>query len=368
MKKLTLLLVAISFLLSVSAADKGKTINPGNKAIHYSGRVQASADQVMFNWPGVSFQCRFTGKSLGLKLYGEKQIYYNVFIDSKLTVVSSANDGEIIWVTTNLKGGVHTLLVYKRTEATMGTSVFKGLVIDDNADILPCENIPSRKIEFIGNSITCGYGTEGKDKTERFKPETENNYTSYAAYLCRAFNADYSMIAHSGMGVVRNYGDSLKVSIAPQMPARFNLALDETDVAWDFTRWKPDMVVINLGTNDFSTQPYPDKVIFQRTYENLILQIQKVYGNIPVFCVVGPMINEPCYSYVKEMVENYRLLYPNSKINFIGLPVALTSGEGDLGSDWHPSSKGQRKMATMIAPVVSGVMGWEYKPDEFYQF
>ncbi len=366
MKKFTTLLIVVLYVLSCKAIDGNKIIEAANQAISYSGRIDVSVKgQVTFDWPGVYFKCRFTGKSIGLKLYGDKQISYNVFIDNVPSVVSSASGEDIIWIAQNLKSGTHTLQVYKRTEAFLGISTFKGLVLDDNAEVLPWENISSRKIEFIGNSITCGYGTEGKNKNERFKPETENNYNSYAAFISRAFNADYSIIAHSGMGVVRNYGDSLKVSIAPQMPARFNQTLDNNlTLMWDFQRWKPDFVVINLGTNDFSTQPYPDKIIFQRTYEGLITHVRQVYGNLPIFCIVGPMINEPCYSYVKEMVENYKLLNKSANINFIGIPNELTNGKGDLGSDSHPSAQGQKKMAAMIAPVISSVMGWDYKQEE----
>ncbi|NJK95844.1 MAG: SGNH/GDSL hydrolase family protein [Bacteroidales bacterium] len=363
MKKFLAVFISAFLFLTIFAADNTKTIDPGNPAIRFTGRADNSVGgQVSFDWPGVYFQCRFTGKSLGLKLYGEKQIHYNVFIDGVLTIVNSASDGEIIQVAQNLKPGIHTLQVFKRTEALMGISIFKGIVIDNNAEVLPWIEIPERKIEFIGNSITCGYGTEGKDKNERFKPETENNYTSYAAYVSRAFNADYHIVAHSGMGVVRNYGDSLKVSLAPQMPARFNQTLDNNfSTKWDFSRWKPDMVVINLGTNDFSTQPFPDKVVFQRTYEGLIGQIRKVYGNIHVFCLVGPMTNEPCYSYVKEMVENLRILNGDEYIHFIGIPVELTNGEGDLGSTGILPRRDKKKMAAMVAPVISSVMSWDFK-------
>lgn len=366
MKSLIVALLSVFLFVSVYAAEKTRVIDADNPAITFVGRSDNSVKgQKSFDWPGVYFKCRFTGKSIGLKLYGNKQIYYNVYIDNNLTVVSSANDGEIIWAGQNLKPGTHTLQVFKRTEAFLGISLFKGLVIDDNAEVLPWAENLTRKIEFIGNSITCGYGTEGKDKTEHFKPETENNYTSYAAFLSRAFKANYHIIAHSGKGVVRNYGDSLKVSIAPAMPVLFNQTFDNNvSPAWDFNGWKPDMVVINLGTNDFSTQPFPDKIVFQRTYENLINRVREVYGNVQVFCIVGPMINEPCYSYVKEMVENFKTLYKVENVHFVGLPVELTSGAGDLGSDYHPSTQGQKKMAAMVAPVVANVMGWDFQMEQ----
>lgn len=99
----------------------------------------------------------------------------------------------------------------KRTEADMGITRFMGFVLEDNGELFPLSETPNRRIEFIGNSITCGYGTEGNNKDERFKPDTENNCKSYAAILARAFSADAHFIAHSGKGLVRNYDDKKSV-------------------------------------------------------------------------------------------------------------------------------------------------------------
>ena len=86
------------------------------------------------------------------------------------------------------------------------------------------------------------------------------------------------------------------------MPDRYKQSLD-TEIAamWDFSKWKPDAVVINLGTNDFSTEPHPIETVFNRKYTHLVKFIREQYGEIPIFCVVGPMIDEPCHSYVKKM-------------------------------------------------------------------
>lgn len=365
MKHLASFLFILSLCSLSFAADNYKDIKPNNPAIQYIGRFYApSADSVLFDWPGTYFRCNFTGKNIGLRLNGAKDIYYNVFIDD-LPAKTFSSSNEILWVARNLKAGKHTLKVYKRTESLVGISVFKGIVIDANAEISPFDKQPTRHLEFIGNSITCGYGTEGASKNDHFKPETENNYHTYAAYLSRAFNADYSIVAHSGMGVVRNYGDSLKISKAPQMPARFFRTLDNNDtLKWNFSKWHPDAVFINLGTNDFSTQPFPDKAVFQRTYEQLILNIRKVYGNIPVICLVGPMTDEPCFSYVKEMTENMKLLYGEKNIYFIGLPAFMLNPDTELGSDWHPSASGQKKMAELIAPVAATVLGWDFQKIE----
>lgn len=352
--------LSLVIAFSSCSGDNHKEVKPDNKAIDFEGRfVFESGEKVIFDWPGTYFRCRFTGSRMGLKLEGSSDVKFNVFIDQMPPKIISCNSGETIWVAEGLNPGIHTLLVVKRTEAFLGKTVFKGLIIDPRCRLLRWENFPEHRIEFIGNSITCGYGVEGENRNESFKPETENSYLTYAAILARTFNADYSTIAHSGLGVVRHYGDSLKVSDDPQMPEKYLRTLDSSDsLKWDFSLWKPDMVMINLGTNDFSTLPYPDKDAFKKEYEKLIQTIRKNYGDVPIFCAVGPLIGEPCFSYVKEAAEKVKEMYNDKNIVFIGIPKELLNCDEDFGSDEHPSITGQKKIADYIAPFISGTLGW----------
>ena len=95
----------------------------------------------------------------------------------------------------------------KRTEGEQGRTTIHAFLLDRGRRLLPAAPAPGRHIEFIGNSLTCGYGTEGLSKDEPFKPQTENCNKAYACIIARYFGADYTLIAHSGRGAARNYGD-----------------------------------------------------------------------------------------------------------------------------------------------------------------
>lgn len=334
----------------------------GHELINYLGRIDDSArDSVRYDWQGVQVRFRFTGESLKLHFRGGERNYFDLFIDGKNYGPLHATGDTVAHIDEIEGQGPHEGIFFKRTEGEMGTTVFYGIETGSDGKLLAPPSNSGRKIEFIGNSITCGYGTEGANRHESFRPETENAWKSWASIISRAFDADCHIVAHSGLGVIRNYGDSLRVSEYPvPMPDRFNRTLDmETAPLWDFSRWIPDVVVINLGTNDFSTPPHPREVMFQRKYEELLKKVRDAYGEIPVFCVVGPLTDEPCHRYVKEMVRQFNVLHNDGNIHFVSMPPALLNEKEDLGSDSHPSYLGQKKMARMMVPVIGTVTGWE---------
>ena len=147
-------------------------------------------------------------------------------------------------------------------------------------ELLALPAAPTRKIEFIGDSHTVGYGNEGPglDCKGVYRPY-ENAYLSFAAITARSLGADSRSIAISGFGAVRNYADTNSTSPMP-MPYYYNRTLmNRADLTWNFKAWLPDAVVIKLGTNDYSTQPYPSNQVFIQGIHDLINQVRNGYGS-----------------------------------------------------------------------------------------
>lgn len=356
---------------SVAAQTQGaKSIEVKANApqVRYVGRTLVSPEgDVSFDWSGTYFTVRFTGEYFAMRVSDSRCSYYNVFLDGEPqpNVTTHGSDSVVIIVagvgkrdnTVRAKGVVHTLRVQKRSEGEQGKTTIHSFSLAPKGELLPCKGVPLRHIEFIGNSLTCGYGTEGKSKDEPFKAETENCNLAYGAILSRFFDADYTFIAHSGRGAVRNYGDTLresKVSMKDLMLRTFDH--DPQAPLWDFTKseYKPDIVVINLGSNDFSTKPHPTRMEFTVAYARILSQIRSAYGNIPVLCV-APRVNEPAFTYIRDFCDQAY----DSNVHFAAILPGTYNAGSDLGSSAHPNYMGQRKMAMVLAPHISSIMGWD---------
>jgi len=365
-RKFYLVLFAGIMLLSYSCKKSETTvlqpdgsngiIDADNPNIQYIGRFdRTDPGKAVFDWSGVYIRAAFDGTSCSLRLIDGNNLY-NVTIDDESPVVLVTDTATVYSLASGLADTVHTVLIEKRTEAWIGKGEFRGFILDEGKNLAGQDPAPDRRIEFIGNSITCGYGVEGESASSPFEPETENATLSYAALTAKALNADYMMVAYSGRGVVRNYGDANQTSPDP-MPSLYDrtCCADSTPV-WDFSSWIPQVVVVNLGTNDFSTQPHPDKSVFQDAYIQLISRVQSNYPGVTVFCVCGPMIGEPCASYVEEVVDQCQGNGADA-VYYIEAPTSLLTMP-DRGSDWHPNIQGQQKTADIVVPIIRETMNW----------
>jgi hypothetical protein len=346
--------------LTKHEAESTGVIDADDPNIQYVGRFDFSnPKKVAFDWAGVSMRARFEGTSCSVRLDDRKN-EYAVIVDNRaprLLITDSATT--IYRIASELSdSGPHTIMIQKRTEPLVGKGEFMGFILDKGRKLLPPNKRPDRRIEFIGNSITSGYGVEGDSSDCHFSPQTENACMSYAAIVSRSLDAEYHMISYSGRGVVRNYGDSNRTSQDP-MPVLYDrTCFFDSTAKWTFSRWIPQAVVINLGTNDFSTQPYPDKNVFQSAYGRLINRVRSLYPGVTIFCLSGPMIGEPCTGYVKEVVaEQQKIEGRNRDVFFIEINRSVMT-DADWGCDRHPNIQGMEKMAEIITPVIRLRMNW----------
>lgn len=356
MKRLILILLALC--ANPLSAREYASYPAASPEIRYTGRTAVSDEGVSFDWSGCTMECRFTGRTLAIRVSDTRKNYYNLTVDGRdARVVVVTGRDTLITLAANLPRGEHLLRMQKRTEAEQGCTTIHAVLLDKEGRLLPAPAAPQRHIEFIGNSLTCGYGTEGLSPDEPFKAETENCDKSFSCIIARYFGADYTLISHSGQGAARNYGDKNSTSRLT-MVQRIGRTFDQREApAWDFARapFRPDLVVINLGTNDFSTLPHPSREEFRAAYLQILATLREAYGDLtPILCV-APRVEEPAFAYIREIC--LEAPYPN--LGFAAVLPGYCNNDSDLGSSAHPNYAGQRKMAMLLIPYVSTLTGWE---------
>ena len=372
MKKLLLSFTIILLAISASA----EVIPASDARLTFVGRTHMQGTSVAFDWTGVYCRIAFSGKSLTMRATdikpdadpaaaAKKHTYFNVWIDAPM----SAEPHRIIEVAGNdsiyelidpqyLKSSKikqHHVTIQKRTEGEQGKVIIHEFATDAKGSFLAAEPLRERQMEFIGASYDCGYGVEDTSRLAKFSPETENASRSFPAILARYFNADYMVIAHSGMGAARNYNSKFA---GYHMPDRYLQTFDEdSTIRWspEGTGMKPDISVIYLGGNDFSVSLQPSYTKFRDGYYRLIRSIKDYYGeDHPVLCVSSKS-HSTLLDYMREMVNTC----PMPNVHFLAtLPALYLNTDEDLGANFHPNYIGHQKFAYAYIPYIATITGW----------
>jgi hypothetical protein len=255
-----------------------------------------------------------------------------------------------------LTKGEHSVELYRRTDFGDGVTWFYGFQYPPGVVAL---DVPRKKrmIEFYGNSITVGSAIEDPEGNSG-EGNLTNNYMSYGALTARHFDARYSCIARSGIGLMVSWSSP----IMPEIYYRLN-PFDKESV-WDFSKATPDIVVVNLMQNDCALFSMPDydqfKIRFGKTapgedfiidsYKKFISLIRKNYPGAHIICSLGSMEatkpGSPWPGYIEKAVSSlgdahiYTLFFPY------------------INADRHPNVKEHRQMSDLLIRFIDDHIKW----------
>ncbi len=325
---------------------------------HTPGRVKNIGGTAQFSWPGVYFEGRFSGTGVGVVL-DDSAADYDIQVDGS-TVATLVTPGDTTHWVNGLPDGEHAVRVVKRNDTPGDTSAFKGFVAAPGGAVLGKPPARSRQIEFIGDSLTAGYGNVSASRecsSEELKRNT-NADVSYSALTARQLNADYQLNGFSGLGLVRNYAGHSPDITYRTFYDRALLAVDE-DVWQNPGTWHPQLVVINLGSNDFSPlEPgeawTPESLAdaYRTAYTEFLEMLRSRHGADTTLVAVGSFEHG---EQVRQVVKA-RNAAGDSGVHY----WFLDQGDLDfLGCDMHFSPHDDWLVADRLVPFLDDLMtGW----------
>ncbi len=276
------------------------------------GRSLVIDKSVTCDWPasGIEFAADCKGDVI-LEMTATKSTYLTVYIDGvrvddiNYNYDTNKREGNTFYldagthrikVASELEEGLHTIRVLKQNMD--GNTAVDALVINGELREKPADN--SLLIEFVGDSITCGYADLGINKTDDVVgAETTEGTSTYAYLTAQALGADHSMVAVSGIGIYKGFLDFNMTGIYSYLCYRRNQSAE------DFlpTR-QADVVVVNLGTNDES-RIGSNVAEFKAHVEDLIARIRNAHGeDTPiVFCYNSMKRGKIAPDYIQAVID-----------------------------------------------------------------
>lgn len=308
------------------------------------GRLETTGAAVQYTWPGIYFEGRFRGTGVGLVL-NDTVNDYDVAIDGG-TVAHLMTPGQRTYWVTGLTNSTHSVRLVKRSESAWQPGQFGGLVPAPGGAILSKPAARTRQIEFIGDSYTAGYGNLAtQHDCSGIGGVTPNSDAdlSFGALSARSLNADYQIDAMSGMGMVRNYNGS---SPGTDFRTFYDKTLQaaSSDVWQNPATWHPQLVVIGLGINDFSTALNPgepwattDQLVtaYKNAYQGFIDHLRAKYGPNTLIVVSATAVsNTTVFAQFAQQVVTDRNARGDKNVYYWYYDSPSLD---HLGCDWHPS-------------------------------
>ena len=255
----------------------------------------------------------------------------------------------------------HRLQLVRRGEALMGEVWACGVALAPGTTLLPPDPPPARRLLFLGDSITAGYGNLGDGPHCPFAPAEENGSLAFAPLAAADLGADLEVVAWSGRGLWRN----LDLSQVDTMPQLLGRALPEDRHAhWAAAAAPVDAVVVNLGTNDFSGGPV-DGESFTAAYVSLLTKLRGLYPAAHLVATLGPMLQDeaPTLGALSQARTNLRAAIDRRRragetpAMLSALEFPRQDGSLGYGCDWHPSLATHRAMALQLAAHLRAAAG-----------
>ncbi len=349
--------------------------------VRWVGRVDTTADKPCFSWSGSGFVARFTGTNITVKIKNDRDIYFQPVMDGKPLDRVEMRAGEDTYVgRVSEDKAEHIFEYYRETEGySFGASQLLEIKVE-NGSLLEPPLFSGRTIEIVGDSISAGYGNLGEEIHPnwgdaiapcRFSPFTESAYATYGWLAAKKLKADASILAASGFGMYQsNQGSTEHV-----LPKFYNrIIADNENPTWNFNeKVRPQVVVINLGTNDFYSGnkcPTVNAEYYKEAYSDFINTIRKNNSQAWIFCTIGPMLSDwypsgckvltNVKTHIQSVIEKHQAdgddrisfleFHPESDLS--DCTPDYKSCTETTGCDWHPNVTVQQRMADILVQAI----------------
>lgn len=308
------------------------------------GRTLLNEQGLVFSWGNCGIETTFKGKRLEIcfdDYDAEQPVYVKAFFDGKSQRFSLMGKAPRVLLDFE-KEKVHTVKLLRITEGEQHL-VFKGFkVYGKKPEIMTPPIDKPLKIEFLGDSITAGYGVLAPSLQNVFTTFEQDSTMTYAYMTAELLNADIRTVAISGQGVYRNCGGAEGV----QFKRMFDMQIRNVD-GYDHSDWTPDIFVLNCGTNDVPGGTTNENMYNEGSF--LLDKIRNTYPDAQIIWTYG-MMNRNFTDILKKLISDKRK-FGDKKMYYVGLK-SMIGNPSETGANNHPNVNASIRVSKKLAKKI----------------
>ncbi|WP_105169765.1 SGNH/GDSL hydrolase family protein [Pseudoalteromonas sp. T1lg23B] len=345
----------LSLLLSSSLAY-GATLPATHHAIGYEGRTDKHYDlgQVNINWPGTNFKTRLKGRSLSVTMVGLGN-QFDVLVDGKLhkkIVTDYSGQPQTYPLFHQQDVADVEIEVVKRSEDPVNFSQIVSFEVDGSIDGVWQQQ---KHILYIGDSISAGFGSESNKRDCSWPEvvETSNARLAFPYVSAQMLGASFTQLSASGLGLIRNWSGNQPHHNLPYYYDKAGAVFEDKR---SFEDKFPNLIVLEVGTNDFSTdpqahEPWADiqevKQAWVKRMVEFVTTLRGRYPNQPIL-----MMPRPAYPYdliIPATNEAIALLNEKGQGELYSQPFSSALS----GCIWHPTKQEHQEIAQQLVDFIN---------------
>ena len=352
------------------------------------GRTTANRSPLTLFWTGSAVELNATGAELWVEVEAEEELYepwISVTINGawiSRQMVTSGRHWICLFRGMNATA-VKNVRIIKETQAMSGEQgcTLKVHALRLDGQLKPVLGRPF-KLEFIGDSITSGEGAIGAREEEDWIPMIFSAVHNYTAITAEALNADYRVMSQSGWGVMTSWDNNPHASIPKYYEQVCGLLAGEKNEAVgalqenDFSSWQPDVIVVNLGTNDNSAFHSPawgdehtgqiykqrlnedgsyneqDLQAFEAAAEQFLMKLRRCNPKSHIVWAYG-MLGTPMLPAIKRAVAGYASHTGDGAVSVLELPEMT---DDTTGARAHPGIGAHERAAGALVEFIKPLL------------
>jgi lysophospholipase L1-like esterase len=317
------------------------------------GRAQHLSDgSLRFGYPGVTLSLAMEGTSSALLVSSTgEQSYLDIQIDNtQPRVIKLATGQQTIPLfdsgAPHEQGAEQRVNITHRSETWQGIVTVHALLTDGQLSAAPV--LPARRLLILGDSVTCGEAVERQANCQK-NASWWNPRQSYGMLIADALNAQVNLVCYGGRGLVRSWNGKTDEQ---NLPDFFELTIADLKmpIAWDHSRYTPDLILSAIGTNDFS-QGIPAREAYVTTYVTLLQRLLELHPQAQIVLTEGAILDGDKKAALQEYLVETAQRMNNPRIHVI--PSNHYPGDS---CDAHPTKAQHAAMAEELLPLLTPLM------------
>lgn len=309
----------------------------------FLGRTIAAEAGLPLSWSNSGIEFTFNGDRAEIHFADyecDAPVYVKAFVGHRATRFCLNGKSPKVLLDFE-RNGTYTVKLLRVSEGAASLYFQKVRVYGKEPKLLGAPAPKSLKLEFMGDSITAGFGDMAVREKNVFETYEQDSSRTYAYLTAEALDAELRTVCISGEGVWHSCGTEPGL----RFKNIFRLAT-RTVEGYDYTTWQPDIMVLNCGTNDVPGQTTPECMKVEGGL--LIDQVRAAYPNAEIIWLYG-MMNNKFDKPLAELIEEKSKTDP--KLHYLYVKD-IYGQKNEVGAIGHPNVNASERVSKALVKLI----------------